>query len=287
MANDIHKRIRELYRMFSKGYKRIANLVLHDYNSVVAITSKEFATRADVSESTVIRFVHSLGYSKYSDFQTAISDVCKIKSNSLENLFSSNSMYQLMDFANSVIKSDALDLKWTTENLDSGIFTRFTTLLIKAKRVFVISNEEMAAITTTLAEGLRYTVETVVPVTNLYSEASLLPLTFLTTDDCVIAIDYPPHSKRFASLLEYISEHTQNILVVSDTKDSPACSYSGTVIVTRTHPVSCKHSVVALSAIVDAILSDVSRRNESQIIATIEKIEALKERLNNNSKGRR
>ena len=285
MANDIHKRVRELYRTFSKGYKRIANLVLYDYNSIVSITSKEFARKADVSESTVIRFAHSLGYSKYSDFQNAISDIRRIKATPLDNISSSKALHPMRDFSASVIKHDIGDLKWTMEHIKPELFAEIATAIIASQELFIIANEESREAASMLANGLRYSAESVTLITNLDSDASLLDFMRLNSNGTVIVIDFPPHTKRLSSFLAHISRCTKNIFVISDTQDSPACAYTSSVIVARTHPNAFTISQVSLLAVINAILADLARRNESRITDRIERLEALKCELNNNTKG--
>lgn len=285
MANDIHKRIRELYRTFSKSYKRIANLILHDYQSIVAVTSKEFAAKADVSESTVIRFAHSLGYSKYSDFQRAIHAVQVMNSTPLDNIISSKSSYSLMDFPASVFQSDIRDLKWTIEHIDARKFKTFTTSIITSTHVLIISNRETEAVARILADALRYSVESVSLIAELYSNDALLEIARLKSTDCVILIDYPPHNKSLSAILARITQYTQNTLALSDTKDSPASAYCSYAIVARTHPAAFNNSYISLIAVVNAIASDVARRNESKITERIKRLEALKNELNNTTKG--
>ena len=285
MANNIHKRVIELYRTLSKGQKRVANLILHHYDSIAYNTSKQLATKAGVSESTVIRFAHFLGYPKYSDFQHAIQDILRLKSTRLDNITRRQCTYPLKDLPDAIFKADISDIRRTSDALPSSDFSKFVTEIINAKSLYIISSEESWTISNTLREGLRYCAENVVSLTNLYSDDTLLALIDVGSDDVVIVIDYPPHTKRLLALAEHLSDHTDKILVLTDTKDSPIARLGLVTIVAKNHSPSLTNSSTALISLANAIISETTRRNESAVISRLERVNALKDKLNNHTRG--
>ena len=78
MAIDISQRIRDNYATFSKGQKKIANAVLHDYEKTAYMTAGRLGNLVGVSESTVVRFANELGYEGYSEFQRAVEELEKV-----------------------------------------------------------------------------------------------------------------------------------------------------------------------------------------------------------------
>ena len=79
MAIDISQRIRNAYPKFSKGHKKIANVILNNYDKAAYMTASRLGNLAGVSESTVVRFANTLGFEGYSEFQQAVQELVRTK----------------------------------------------------------------------------------------------------------------------------------------------------------------------------------------------------------------
>ena len=66
---DVITRINECYPKMSKGKKGIAQYICDHYEQAVFMTAAELGKIVGMSESTVVRFAMSLGYSGYPEFQ--------------------------------------------------------------------------------------------------------------------------------------------------------------------------------------------------------------------------
>ena len=79
MATDISERIRNGYPSFSKGQKKIANAILHDYDKAAYMTAARLGRLVGVSESTVVRFAYELGFEGYAEFQRSVQELVRTK----------------------------------------------------------------------------------------------------------------------------------------------------------------------------------------------------------------
>ena len=79
MAADISQRIKNIYSTLSKGQKKIANVILNDYDKAVYLTATKLGKMAGVSESTVVRFAGELGFEGYSEFQRAVQELVRMR----------------------------------------------------------------------------------------------------------------------------------------------------------------------------------------------------------------
>ena len=69
MKHDVLLSIEQRMNTFSKGQKRIAQLIFERPNEVCFMTAAQIGKRADVSESTVVRFACELGYKGFPGLQ--------------------------------------------------------------------------------------------------------------------------------------------------------------------------------------------------------------------------
>ena len=70
VINDISKKIDSL----TPKAQALGNYIMLNPSKAVFMTTKELAQTCDISEATVVRFVSTLGYDGYSDFQNALKD---------------------------------------------------------------------------------------------------------------------------------------------------------------------------------------------------------------------
>ena len=70
--DDFLSRINEHFSHLSKGQKLIASYVIDHYDLAVFMTAAEIAEAVGVSESTVVRFAVSVGYSGFPEFTRAL-----------------------------------------------------------------------------------------------------------------------------------------------------------------------------------------------------------------------
>lgn len=59
------EQIRKQYEHLSRSYRRVADFILNDYQSVAFMTAATLADTADVDTTTVVRFAQRLGYPGY------------------------------------------------------------------------------------------------------------------------------------------------------------------------------------------------------------------------------
>ena len=70
--NELLQKIEEKYSKFSKGQKKLADYIREAYDKAAFMTAARMGEEVGVSESTVVRFATSLGYSGYPAFQKAL-----------------------------------------------------------------------------------------------------------------------------------------------------------------------------------------------------------------------
>ena len=120
MANDIESRILAKQSGFSKGQKKIAAVILENYDKAAYMTAARLGELVSVSESTVVRFAIELGYSGYPELQHAVQELVRTKLTSNQRIQISNQRLGRGDVLDSVLNADVAKIKYTLENIHFG-----------------------------------------------------------------------------------------------------------------------------------------------------------------------
>ena len=68
---DLINLIKSNYYKFSKGQKQIAQFIIEHYDKAAFMTAAKIGETVDVSESTVVRFAGSIGYTGFPEIGRA------------------------------------------------------------------------------------------------------------------------------------------------------------------------------------------------------------------------
>jgi len=68
----IFSHIRTRYHILSPTQKRIADFVLSNSDGVFLLSLSQLAEKCDTSETTILRFLHKLGFDSYQVFRVRI-----------------------------------------------------------------------------------------------------------------------------------------------------------------------------------------------------------------------
>ncbi|MBN2253686.1 MAG: MurR/RpiR family transcriptional regulator, partial [Kosmotogaceae bacterium] len=72
-------RVREVYPSLSKSQRLIADSILENWENTAFVSPRELGERLGVSETTVIRFAKTLGYSGFSELREHSQNLIKEK----------------------------------------------------------------------------------------------------------------------------------------------------------------------------------------------------------------
>jgi DNA-binding MurR/RpiR family transcriptional regulator len=117
-----------------KGVQRsLAELILSDMNSFVGMNIKDMAEKANVAQSSVVRFYQSLGFQEYSDFKINIA-----KNLEQQNVLESHSV-QKKDTIKSIMEKTAFisiqAINDSMRALDMTTLSQAIDWLSKARRI--------------------------------------------------------------------------------------------------------------------------------------------------------
>ena len=97
MSKNVLQAIRGRMESFSRGQKRIADYILMNYDKAAFMTAGHLGRKAQVSESTVVRFASQLGYEGYPNMQRALQELVRGRLTSLQRIQVSRDQMQEQD----------------------------------------------------------------------------------------------------------------------------------------------------------------------------------------------
>ena len=94
-------------------------------------------------------------------------------------------------------------------------------------------------------------------------------------EDVFIAFSFPRYSTKVVKAVKFAADSSAKVVVVTDSKISPLVQYATYTLIAQTDMASFMDSLVAPISIINAIIVEITQRNEKQILERFDKLEAL------------
>ena len=275
MARDITERINEAYGTLSKGQKRIAAVILEEYEKAAYLTAARLGKLVGVSESTVVRFADTLGYDGYSEFQHAVQELVRTKLTPNQRIKMTNARIGGSDILECVMESDVSKIRYTLERLDRDTFNATVDAILSAKTIYITG----ARSTEPLARLFSYNLSLIfdnVKFINPTSSAEVFEQMFsIGKDDTLIAFSFPRYSSKIVNAARYARECNATVIGFTDAETSPLSKYSTLLISAQSDMAAYMDSLVAPLSIVNAIIVAITKKRGSEIVERFNRLEKI------------
>lgn len=275
MAIDISKRIRRCYPRLSKGHKKLANAVLNEYDKVAFMTASRLARKVGVSESTVVRFAAKLGYEGYSEFQTAVQELVKMRLTPNQRIEMTKQRIGRGDIIENVMTSDISKIRRTMNSLDRDSFHASVDSILSAGSIYVMGVRS----TEPIARILHYNLSLIfdnVKFVNASSTPEVFEQLFgIGENDVFIAFSFPRYSSKVVNGLKFATNKGAKTIAITDSATSPLAQDAAFLLIAKSDMASYMDSLVAPISIINAIIIEITQRREKEIrnrFDTLEKI---------------
>ncbi|MCI8583783.1 MAG: MurR/RpiR family transcriptional regulator [Dorea sp.] len=263
------KELREIIHNaeLTKTQQTIADFVLDHSSDACFMTSTEIADRLDVSESSVIRFARSLGYTGFMDFQKNLRKEYQEQVHHISNAITVPS--QRMAQINKVgISGDYLKQHFT--NVISNIEEMFSNnslhtfedaadIIVKSKQKYITATRGDTALADYASLYLKHMVPNVIST----SSACMSPVDQLLNickEDCLLIFGFPRYSTLDHITVRMAKDAGAKIIVVTDKPSSLLAQYASVLITVPVDSNSFNNSLVAAQFTTECLLEAVSHR---------------------------
>lgn len=273
-ANDLMRRIHSRKKL-SKGQKRIAGYLEAHYDKAAFLTAARLGEMAGVSESTVVRFAVSLGYSGYPQFQQALEEYVRHKLNSIQRIEITSDIMQERGVLESVLLSDAEKLRTTMETIDRRAFEQAVDTLLEARTIYVVGIRSCAPLASFLGFYLNLIVKDVRVLNTSNASELFEQMIHIGEEDVIIGISFPRYSMRTLKALEFANNRNARVITLTDSRNSPMNLYSSCNLLARSDMASIVDSLVAPLSVINALIVALCMKKQQNVIETLENLEEI------------
>jgi DNA-binding MurR/RpiR family transcriptional regulator len=272
---DMLKNIEKKYAKLSKGQKRLADFVVNNYDKAVFMTAARLGEVVGVSESTVVRFATTLGFSGYPGFQKQLKEVVRNKLNSIQRMEVTSDRIGESQILDSVLRSDVNQIKKTLSDIDYKAFNEAVVTIAGARKVYVVGLRSCAPLASFLGLYLNLICESVAVIHYNSSSEVFEQMMRVNEQDVVIGISYPRYSMRTLKALEFASSRQAKVITLTDSIHSPINLYSSCNLIAKSDTTSIVDSLVAPLSVINALIVSLFIRDQKSVINTLEDLELI------------
>ncbi|MGM0379142.1 MAG: MurR/RpiR family transcriptional regulator [Bacillota bacterium] len=266
MNKDVLQLMKNKFFKLSKSQKKISKYILDNYSKVAFMTAKELAKTTNVSESTVVRFAHALGFKGYPEFIDNLQENIKSKLTTVERL----ELYN--DNNNKIMNLDIANIKKAIKNNPEENVKNVVNQLSNSKTIYILGLRSSEI----LADYLTYyldliTNDTVIKKIN--NQRIFDTLVKINSKDTLVAIGFPRYSKMTLKALEYAESNNSTIVAITDSEVSPLTKFADYSLYADITMSSFIDSFVAPMSLINLLITKISMKNKDYVEEKFQKLE--------------
>ena len=255
----------------TKKEKRIAEFFLDEEQRVFLMNVADIAKTIDVSDTSVIRFIKSLGFENFTDFKNSgqediksrldktndfIKNLDIIKENSIEQLY----IHKINEEVNKIFNSSS-----------QKQIKKISNLIIKAKNKYIVGFKSTAGIANFFGVRLGFMLENV-STFNIDDSVVVNSIFNIKQEDILIIFDYPMYSKVAVVLAKIARENKAKILLFTDSDNAPLSEYSDILYKVKLNGISVFNSLISTQILIEYLLAYISQFIEEKTKIRFSKI---------------
>ncbi|MCF0137835.1 MAG: MurR/RpiR family transcriptional regulator [Oscillospiraceae bacterium] len=275
MENNLLARLAKESGKFSKGQRAIAKYILNNYDKAAFMTAGKLGEIVGVSESTVVRFATELGYDGYPVMRKALQEMIRNRLTSVQRIEVARSMLDEKDIAKSVLSSDIQNLQATLDSMDQKSFDSAVEEIIKANRVYIVGMRTSTSLSSFLGLYLNLLRDNVVVVRDTAASETFEQLIRIGEGDLFIGISFPRYSSHTIDAMTFAKKMGATAIAITDSAAAPITNIADICLYAKSDMVSFIDSLVAPLSLINAIIIEVAKRKQGDVVETFANLEKI------------
>ena len=275
MSKNVLQTIRSRTDSFSRGQKRIADYILMNYDKAAFMTAGHLGRKAQVSESTVVRFASQLGYDGYPNMQRALQELVRGKLTSLQRIQVSRDQMQEQDVLTGVMQRDMNSIHTAIESVDRAAFDQVT-----ASHIYLMGVRSSAFLAGYLNFYLHLMFKNVTLVQNAAAGEIFEQLSQIGPGDVLVGISFPRYSQMAIHAVEYARDRGADVVAITDGQMSPLYRMATVSLLVRSDMISFVDSMAAPLSLLNALIVAVGRQKNEEVSGTFSQLENVWSKYN-------
>lgn len=256
--------------------KRLAEYVLTHYQKAAFQTTSELSKAVGVSEATIVRFAHALGYLGFPALQKVLREKLTKQLNTLDRLQLSPEK-EPQNMLSAMLTTDIHNLERTRQEITPIQFSNAVNLIINAKKIYIVSLRSAASLGMFLHFYLNLLLKNCIIING--SGTVFEDLSGMQAGDVVIGISFPRYSRQTIESLSYAKHKGAQVIALTDTIVSPLVRFADVYLTAHSELPSFIDSFVAPLSVINALIASVALQNKQQTEATLSSLEDIWDRF--------
>lgn len=260
---SIEQLIKVEYESLSKGKQKVARFVLESLREVSYSTITQLKKEIGVSETTVIRFAHALGFDSFSQMQKAIQQTILREQNEGAPQKVNENRTDVNDEYKDILQKDISILNDMKSKLDLESLNQASAIISRSQKILVLGHHTAYASAYWFSSTLSLMLPNVelVDRKNIYSE-----LLSVNENTAALAISFPRYRKSTYHTLKKIQEKKGTIIAVSDSELSPIGRLAQVNLVTSTNrDESGYNSISPVISLLNLLIVNIRKKNQGRV----------------------
>ncbi len=270
VINDISNKLDSL----TPKAQALGTYIMQNPSKAVFMTTKELAETCETSEATVVRFVSTLGYKGYSDFQDALKDFVNTGLSLPERAALKGLKEPGVDRLHRGILEELNNLKYLYENINVQTMNEIVDHLDKSHTVYVVGSR----LSYTFAYYLGWSLMKIRKGVHIVKGSDSTAFDMLTnapSKSLVIltaATRYPNELIKLSKMIRR-SEHT--LLTMTDSNLCPVIGFSDLSLVVPARSIPFIGNVSGMLAAIQYIVQELASRKGEELTKYQKEIEQV------------
>ena len=255
VINDITNKIDSL----TPKAQTLGNYIIQNPSKAVFMTTKELAQTCNISEATVVRFVSTLGYNGYSDFQNALKDFVNTGLSLPERADLKGIKEHGTDRLHRGILEELGNLQHLYENISVTTMNEFVDELNKAHTVYIVGSR----LSYTFAYYLGWSLTKIrkgIHILKGSDSTSFDMLTNANSKSLVILATTTRYPNELIKLARMIQRSSHTLLCMTDSNICPIIGFSDLSLVVPSRSIPFIGNVSGMLAVIQYIVQELANK---------------------------
>ena len=272
--NHLEKKIKAVN--LTKTEKIIADYLLDNLQTVGFASVKEVANGCGTSDTSVIRFLRTLGYDGFADFKKELNEKFLEQFNAnlspVQKLNRSKDKIHAESLVNDVFYKDIENMTNGMQQLNDALMDKIADCLIQSKRKYIVGFRGTSCCADYMWRKGIFFLEDLILCDKAESE-TMEKLISIDDSDCLVMFSFPRYSEINFTILELAKKRGAKIIVVTDRFTSPLSPYGDIVVALPVEGIGYTNSYVVPLCFIEALIILIGKKLEDLSEERLEDLE--------------
>jgi len=263
-VEEIISELKKHYNQFSKGQLKVARLLESDPKIFAISSAKQAGKHIGVSETTIFRFCHTLGYSGYSEFQKRINKSLFDDKSSLKEYGDQKALLSdTSSFHKKIMFSDSHHIQTVADQISEQDFNLAVNKLATAEKILVSGSRSSFS----AAQWLAFSLNVVRGGATCYKpniDDVIYELSKIDEQSVFIALSFHRYARDTIYLAQEARKKGAYIIGISDSDFAPIRAQAHLILAVKLPFTSTLDTAPVVFSLMNALVAGVTMTNPKQ-----------------------